>query len=148
MRVEIINDEYIKLFINSFYINSFDTSKSELALKIKKILDKVNNRYRLYLDGFYKANCYINKKNGLFIDLIKIDDNEFSRGVDYRIVIYDNNKFYIKCTDIDVDNYKIKKYNNSFYVDIDSIDNNDIDIANIIYGKDADKIFTSGKSIK
>ena len=148
MRVETISDEYIKIFINLFYIDSFDISKNELGLRIKKILDKVNLRYRLYLDGFYKVNCYINKKLGIFIDLIKIDDNEFSKGVDYRIVIYDNNKFYMKCDDIDVDNYTIKKYNNNFYIDIDSVNNNDIDISNIVYGKDADKIYGSGKSIK
>ena len=148
MRVETISDEYIKIFINLFYIDSFDISKNELALRIKKILDKVNMRYKLYLDGFYKVNCYINKKLGIFIDLIKIDDNEFSKGVDYRIVIYDNNKFYLECNDIDIKNYKIKKYNNSFYIDIDNMDNNDIDISSIIYGKNADKIFLSGKSIK
>ena len=148
MRVETISDEYIKIFINLFYIDSFDISKNELGLRIKKILDKVNLRYRLYLDGFYKVNCYINKKLGIFMDLIKIDDNEFSKGVDYRIVIYDNNKFYLECNDIDINNYKIIKYNNTFYIDIDSIDSNDIDISNIVYGKNADKIFLSGKSIK
>lgn len=153
MKVERINEELFDIFINFCYFKNVDLSnKIDLINVIKELLIKIDSRYNLNINGFYKIKVYPKDKIGIFLNIIKIDDNEFSSGSDFRIVIYPNEKFLLE-----TDNYEIldqnilkKYYNGKFYIDIDDIKNiyNIIDMGNIIYGKAVKKILTESINIK
>lgn len=153
MKVERINEELFDIFINFCYFKNVDLSnKIDLINVIKELLVKIDSRYNLNINGFYKIKVYPKDKIGIFLNIIKIDDNEFSSGSDFRIVIYSNEKFLLE-----TDNYEIldqnilkKYYNGKFYIDIDDIKNiyNIIDMGNIIYGKAVKKILTESINIK
>ena len=119
---------------------------------IKEILPSINNRYKLNLNGFYKIKSYFNDKVGLFLNVIKIDDNDFNNEADFRIILFQNEKFLFETEDYDlIKEYKSKRYyKNKFYVDIDDIENINrlVDMGGIIYGEEAKRIFVSAKKIK
>ena len=79
MKVEKINDDLINIYFNPFYFKDIDlNNKLELIEVIKDLIKKAESRYKLFLSGFYKIKVYPNKKLGVFLNIIKIDDNEFS----------------------------------------------------------------------
>lgn len=152
MRVEIVNDDIIDIFINHY--NFKDTpiyGKEDILELIKEYLFIINKRYRLNLSGFYKVKSYYNKKVGLYLNITKIDDNEFSSEADFRIILFQNEKFLFEVEDYDlIKDIKLKRYYNSmFYVDVDDIDNFDnlIDMGRIICGDEIRKILEYGKII-
>ncbi|MCI8346875.1 MAG: hypothetical protein HFJ12_02880 [Bacilli bacterium] len=153
MKVEIINSDIISVFINNFYFKDVDlTKKIEFVSIIKDLITKIDTRYKLNLNGFYKIKVYPHKKIGVFLDIIKIDDNEFSNGADFRIVVYQNEKFFLQTECYEQINSDIKKryYNHNFYIDINDID--DIyqltDIGTIIYGDSVKEMLCYGVLIK
>ncbi len=153
MKVEKINDELLSIFLNIYYFKKTDiNNKLELINIIKELLNKVENRFNLNLNGFYKINVYPNKKLGVFLDLIKIDDNEFTSGADFRIVIHQNEKFYLETDNYEDFKYiKRKKYfNRKFYINIEDLKNitKEIDLGNIIYGNDIKNILKEAKNVK
>lgn len=153
MKVEKINDKLLSIFLNIYYFKKTDiNNKLELINIIKELLNKVENRFNLNLNGFYKINVYPNKKLGVFLDLIKIDDNEFTSGADFRIVIHQNEKFYLETDNYEDFKYiKRKKYfNRKFYINIEDLKNitKEIDLGNIIYGNDIKNILKEAKNVK
>lgn len=148
-----INSELITVFINNFYFKDIDIDKKiDLISLIKDMIVKIDSRYKLNLKGFYKIKVYPHKKIGVFLDIVKIDDNEFSSGADFRIVVYPNEKFYLETDDYELIDIKAKKryYRHKFYVDIDDIKdiNLMLDRGEIIYGDDAKEVVYYGKIIK
>ena len=153
MKVEIINDDDIDIFINPYNMNDIGIYDKEYILKyIKDVLKKVNNRYQLNLSGFYKVKSYFNDKVGMFLNIIKIDDNDFNNDIDYRIILFQNEKFLFETEDYDIiKNIPNKKYyNNMFYVDIDFLDNISIlmDRGRVVYGDEVKKILHKSINIK
>lgn len=153
MRVEKISEDLYNIFINKLYFKDIDlTNKIELISIIKELLNKIETRYRLNLNGFYKIKVYPKKEIGVYLNVIKIDDNEFSSGADFRIVIYQNEKFFLETDNYEIlDKNKMKMYyDNKFYIDIDDIKdiNSIIDMGNIIYGKEAKTMLNESKKIK
>lgn len=153
MKVELINDDDLDIYVNPYNFNDISGSSKEIILNyIKEFISKINDRYKLNLSGFYKIKAYFNDKVGLFLNLIKIDDNEFNNEADFRIILFQNEKFFFETEDYDViKNYENKKYyNNKFYVDTDSIDNINelIDMGKIVYGDEAREIQIHSKNIK
>ncbi len=153
MRVEMINDEDIDIYINPYNFNDISCYDKDTILNcIKEFLLKINHRYKLNLSGFYKIKAYFNIKIGLFLNVIKIDDNEFSNEADFRIILFQNEKFLFETEEYDFikNTPNIRYYNNKFYVDIEQIDNINklIDMGRIIYGDDAKEILMSAKKIK
>lgn len=153
MKVEKINDELLSIFLNIYYFKKTDiNNKLELINIIKELLNKVENRFNLNLNGFYKINVYPNKKLGVFLDLIKIDDNEFTSWADFRIVIHQNEKFYLETDNYEDFKYiKRKKYfNHKFYINIEDLKNitKEIDLGNIMYGNDIKNILKEAKNVK
>ena len=89
LKVEKVGSDILTVFMSNFYFKDIDMDKKiELIGIIKEYIDKIDQRYRLNLNGFYKIKVYPNKKIGVFLEIIKIDDNEFSSGADFRIIIY------------------------------------------------------------
>ena len=63
MRIEIVNDEDIDIFINTYQFNGINLNDKETLLnEIKDILIKIDTRYRLNLNGFYKIKVYPNQR--------------------------------------------------------------------------------------
>ena len=85
-----------------------------LLNEIKDILIKIDTRYKLDLNGFYKIKVYPNQKIGVFLNIIKIDDNEFNQEADFRIIIYQNEPFLFE-----TEEYEIlpKNINKRYYKD-------------------------------
>lgn len=153
MKVEMIDSDLINVFINNFYFKNTDFEKKiELISIIKDLIAKMDYRYKLSLNGFYKIKVYPYKKIGVFLDIIKIDDNEFSNGADFRIVVYQNEKFYLETDNYEILDPKIEKryYRDKFYINLDDIKdiNKIIDLGNIIYGNDVKEMIYYSKIIK
>lgn len=153
MKVELINDDDLDIYVNPYNFNDISCCSKEIILNyIREVISKISDRYKLNLSGFYKIKAYFNDKVGLFLNLIKIDDNEFNNEADFRIVLFQNEKFLFETEDYDtIRNYENKMYyNNKFYVDTDSIDNMNqlIDMGKIVYGEEAREISTHSKNIK
>lgn len=153
MRVELVNEDDLDIYINPYNFNDINCYDKETIINyIKEFIVKINNRYRLNLSGFYKIKAYFNSKVGLFLNVIKIDDNEFNNDADFRIVLFQNEKFFFE-----TDNYEIIKiypnkryYKNKYYIDIDDIYNVNrlIDMGKIIYGEEAKEVIMNSKKIK
>lgn len=152
MKVEIINSEYLTVFLNKCYFDEIDLEKkSDIIVCIKDIISKIDSRYRLDLNGFYKIKVFPNKKLGVYLDIIKIDDNDFNDRADFRIVIYQDSNFYLEMDVCDIKNIDEKiYYNNNFYININDINNIDkyMDYGQIIYGDSAKEIEYYGKKLK
>lgn len=153
MRVEKINDEMINIYLNTFNFKNIDVeNKIELVAKIKEILSKVEQRYKVNFNGFYKVKVYPNKKIGVFLNILKIDDNEFSSGADFRIIVYLGEKFLLETSEYEQLDKNIEKrvLGDRFYIDLDHIKeiNKVIDLGNVIYGEDTEKILKESKLIK
>lgn len=153
MKVEIINEEDIDVFINPCHFNEINLNDKESLLKeIKIILTKIDSRYKLNLSGFYKIKVYPHKKIGIFLNIIKIDDNEFNQEADFRIIIYPDEVFYFETEEYDIIPKTTQKryYQGKFYINIEDIKDitSIIDMGKIIYGQDAKKILMKSKIIK
>ncbi len=152
MKVEKINEDLINIYFNPFYFKDIDlNNKLELVETIKNLLKKVEYRYKLFLSGFYKIKVYPNDKLGVFLNIIKIDDNEFSNTTDFRIVIYPNEKFFVETELYELFNdVEIRYYNNKFYIDIKDIDDviSISDMINVIYGNEVKDLLSSSIIIK
>lgn len=152
MKVEKINDDLINIYFNPYYFKDIDlNNKLELIEVIKDLIKKAESRYKLFLSGFYKIKVYPNKKLGVFLNIIKIDDNEFSNTTDFRIVIYPNEKFFLETELYELfNNVEMRYCNNKFYIDIDDVDNilPISDMVDVIYGSDVKKLLSNSIIIK
>lgn len=153
MSVELVNDDDLDIYVNPYNFNDIICYDKDTILSyIKEFILKINNRYKLNLSGFYKIKAYFSSKVGLFLNVIKIDDNEFNNEADFRIILFQNEKFLFETDDYDVikDTPNKKYYKNKFYVDIDDIYNvnNLIDMGKIVYGDEAKQILMCSKKIK
>lgn len=153
MKIEIVNDEDIDIFINAYQFNGINLKDKETLLnEIKDILIKIDTRYKLNLNGFYKIKVYPNQKIGVFLNIIKIDDNEFNQEADFRIIIYQNEPFLFETEEYEILPKNINKryYKDKFYIDVEDIEDiiPIIDMGNIVYGSSAKKIIQTSKIVK
>lgn len=120
MRIEMIDFDNYVIFLNNVYLNKIDfNNKEEITKYIKKFIFSIN--YKLNINGFYKVYVFCNKKIGMFIKLIKIEDNLYVNNLDLRIIVNINCDFYYK-----TDNYYtipsncvVRYYDNNYYCLID-----------------------------
>lgn len=124
-------DEYL-IFLNNIYTNDLDfKDEHKLEKSFKKIVINMKKKYNIDLFGFYEVSVFYNKKIGSLFKIIKIDNyNLYNRNVDLKIIICLNCCFYFKTLDFDIiKNYKnINYYNNEFYINVDDIDDNMINL--------------------
>lgn len=86
MKIYKVDDTGYKIY---YYGNDID--KNSLYEKVKNIVKSVQKK--LKLDGFYKAKV-LYKKIGLFIELIRIDDNFCKNTLDLKIEISDDDVYF------------------------------------------------------
>lgn len=146
MRLDIIDDNSYKIFINSNYIKDIDVkNKDELGKIVKEIIIKIKNIYNIMLEGFYEVHVYPLKYLGIILEIRNID-NYLNRTVDLRIVVHNDEEIYINIYLLElIKNYKNIKYlNNSFYLNINDLKKEDIytliESSNIIYGEELSNI--------
>lgn len=142
MKLEILDEDSYKIFINDDYIKQIDiNNKEDLSNNIKSIIVKIKKVYDIILEGFYEVHVYPINNIGLILEIKNID-SYLSKSIDLRIIVHNEEEMYIKFSRYEL----IKKYNNIkylnnyFYLNANEINKKDkyhlIEFANIIYGDD------------
>jgi len=127
--------------------------KQEIITLVKNTVLKVNKIYHLNLQGFYKVRVYLNKKIGLVIEIIQVDDISIHPTIDLRVLVYFDQDFYIEVDDYDVLplHKKVIFVNDKFYIDVCSLDDKEIsyllEFGRVIYKIDEIENFYLGKVI-
>ena len=140
MKIEIAGTDNYNIFINNLYIENINyNEKEEVTNIVKKILMSLKNR--LKLRGFYKVKVFPNDKLGLFLELIKLEDLEFSNNLDLRIIVYFDEKIFFETEDYFIINDCNEKrfLNGNFYCIVDDkfdmlLDK--IEFGRFVYGKE------------
>lgn len=142
MRLEIIDDDIYKVFINGLYTNDIDLNNKEtLGNYIKEIILKLKKIYNIKLQGLYEVHVYNIKFIGMILEIKNID-NYFGKSVDLKIIVHNDEEIYLRITNYElIEDYKNVKYvNNYFFLNIDSLDKEDIynlvENYSIVYGDD------------
>ena len=148
MKISTLEDKII-IHLNKNITNLKD--RESLENYIKSIISIIKKKNIEIKSGLYVAKVYQNTNYGLIIELELMEELELFRDiVDLKILIYDNSKMYLEIDDYFlVIDYKKKKYNNKFYLDISELDKKDLisllEFGNIIYGDNINKIELYGK---
>lgn len=143
MRIEINSADKIFIFINILNVSS--TEKSDLIDTVKDIIIKYRNR--LKLRGFYKVKVYVNERVGLFIDLCKIDDIDYSNALDLRVLVFYDEKVYFGTDDYFVLEgcRKVRYFGEEFYCDVSDVDVlRVVEFGHFIYGDEVLKVLEKG----
>ena len=146
MKLEILDEDSYKIFINDDYIKQIDiNNKEDLSNNIKSIIVKIKKVYDIILEGFYEVHVYPINNIGLILEIKNID-SYLSKSIDLRIIVHNEEEMYIKFSRYEL----IKKYNNIkylnnyFYLNVNEINKKDkyhlIEFANIIYGDDLSEV--------
>lgn len=119
MHIELQSLNKIFMFVNICYVSSLQ--KIDLIEEVKNIILKY--RVKLRLKGFYKVKVFVNEKVGLFIEMCKIDELEYSNTLDLRILVFYDEDVYFETDDYFVLEgcEKIRFYNNKFYCDVKNV---------------------------
>ena len=140
-------DSY-RIFVNKLYIKDVNLDEKEaIILAVKDIIQKL--KQKLQLRGFYKVKVFPNKNIGLFIEIIQLEDLEFSNNLDLRVIVYFDEKFYFETEDY----FTIQKYDNVMFLDDkfyclidDSFDDmfEIVEFGRLIYGKEVINLLNKG----
>lgn len=137
MRVERLGEQKFLIFVNSLYLSTISSSRDEIVESVKTLLLKL--RYRLHLQGFYKVKVYLHTKVGMFLELIQLEKFDYDYTLDFRVLVYLDEKIYFKTRDYfvlpDTDIYYLDGY---YYCNVDDISDIEyiIEFGEFIYGKD------------
>ena len=122
MKIEVISNKELFIFVNSLYIkvNNY-SNKDEIISVVKSFIIKLKNR--LKLRGFYKIKVYVKEKIGLFIELLKLEDIDRLDGLDLRVIVYFDEDIYFKTDDFFVifGLPNIRYFNGYYYCLVDDI---------------------------
>ena len=141
MKVNIIDDNNIIVFLNKFNIKNIDFKNKDCIEKnFRNIFLKLKRIYELNIKGYYTINAYIDEYYGAILE-IEHEDIEyfdcFETQVDMHVnVIYDN-KFLYKINDIFMlDEALLKKleiyiFKDEYYINLDKVFN-DYEIGKIL----------------
>lgn len=136
MKIERLDDKHYFIFLNIMYLNDIQINKEDIIRVVSEFLKKIKNK--LLLNGFYKVKVYLEKRIGLFLDLIQIEDSDYYNYVDFRIVVYLDEKIYFRTKDYFLlpKNCSIYYFQDYFYCDVNDIDNilDVIEFGDFIYG--------------
>lgn len=147
MKIESTSFSDFSIFINRDYLDIDDYKDQDQVVKYVKILVK-KLRNKLNLKGFYKLKVFVNNIIGLFVDVIKIDDLEYSNILDLRVIVFLDSDIYFETDDYFLisDNKKIIFYDDKFYCSVVDLDNiyNYLEFGNFIYGDEVLKILEQG----
>ena len=70
--MKLIIDENIVIFLDKIYLQTIDlTNQNQIQKKLIKLINKLQNRYTLDLNGYYSVFIYKDENYGLIIDMQK-----------------------------------------------------------------------------
>ncbi len=148
MKIEMLTKDSYRIFVNKLYIKDVNLDEKEaIILAVKDIIQKL--KQKLQLRGFYKVKVFPNKNIGLFIEIIQLEDLEFSNNLDLRVIVYFDEKFYFETEDY----FTIQKYDNVMFLDDkfyclidDSFDDmfEIVEFGRLIYGKEVINLLNKG----
>ena len=151
----VINDDFIVLCLNRFYIKSIDFNDKEILQNyIKKLLLKLQDKYSLEFIGYYNITIYVDKNYGVIIEVKKeqleyLDYFGSTLEINTRIL---EDSFLYEVSSVDFsDNYLIYTLNGKIYIRIKKIISNVQmgtileKVNKIIYGKERKKITKKAK---
>ena len=149
MKIEVNGKDNYNIFINSNYVGNVDFfSKEEIISFIKDIIMKIKKRLRL--NGFYKVKVFPQKKIGMFVELYKLDELEYSNNLDLRVVVYLDEICFFETDDY----FLIEHYNNKRYMDgkffciVDEFFDeilSKVEFGRFIYGKEVINLLNNGR---
>jgi len=104
MKVIIIDDDNIIVFLNKFNIKNIDfDSKENIEKNFRNIFLRLKHIYNLNIKGYYNINIYTDKFYGAVLE-IEHEDIEyfdyFDNKVDMRVNVVSDSKFLYKIKDI------------------------------------------------
>ena len=149
MKIEVSGKNNYNIFINRQYTGNMDFfNKEELISFIKEFILKI--RSRLNLRGFYKVKVFPQNYVGLFIELIKLDDLEFSNNLDLRVIVCFDEKFFYETDDYFlIENCNEKRYlDRKFFCIVDDCFEeilSKVEFGRFIYGKEVINLLNKGR---
>lgn len=151
MKIEFISNDSFSIFINKNYFKNVDYSDKECIIEVvKNLILKIKTK--LNMCGFYKVKVYVNKKVGLFLDVIKIENIEFSNNVDLRVIVGLDEDIFYELDDIlflsrDI---PIRKLNDKFYVNVNDIDNiyDILELGRYVYGDELRDVLNKSRMLQ
>ena len=143
LKIEFIDDNSFTVY---YITKDRFTEVEDYKIMFKYINEELEEKYNYTMHGYYDVNVYTNE-NIYILDFIYIDD--YGRR-DFNVSIFLNSKILYKFYDSDLINGIKYYYNDSFYVDINSI-LNDIrlyEYGSIVYGDEAELIIRKAITVK
>ena len=150
MRVEIISKNKLLIYINNiFFKNETWDDKDKIIKTIKKYIIRLKNNYHIKLRGFYKVRAFPNKKIGTFIEMEKLDEDDYD-SIELRIIVDFKEKLFFKFYEYEYipNNSNYILYDNFYYVDIKDIEEDIIsfiELGEIVYERSIPDMKWKGK---
>ena len=122
MSIKYIDELTFDIYIKKEFINNIDfNNKEEIEKYLKKLFKLLNNKYNIFIEGFYDITIYIDKYYGIILHLEKelLDYYEYYKNqVDMRLITI-NTEFMYLVNDIPlniIDKIKIENKDNNIYI--------------------------------
>jgi hypothetical protein len=153
MRLEIIDDDNYKIFINNCYSEKIDVdNKEELGKYIKNIILKLKKMYNVTLQGLYEIHVYVVDLIGIILEINNMD-NYFRKTIDLKIIVHSDEEIYLKVLrDELIEQYNdLKYFDKYFYLNVKELKEKDvyrlIENYNVVYGDELSIIKTKWTSL-
>lgn len=149
MKIEVSGKNNYNIFLTREYVKCIDISSNEAIIQfIKDYISKIKTRFNL--TGFYKAKVFPKDNLGIFIELIKLDESDFSNNLDLRIIVYFNEKIFYETDDYYlIENCNSKRYfDGKFFCIVDDCFDDllsKVEFGRFIYGKEVNNLLNKGK---
>lgn len=160
--MKLIIDENIVIFLDKLYLNNIDLKDYNLIeKKLIKLINKIQNKYLIDLNGYYNVYIYKDENYGIIIDMQKEEleyIDYFNEQLEFNIEVIEDSFLY-KIDDILrlekplLNKFIIYKNKDNLYLKPkEKISNIELGIilenSEIIYGAQADKIKKKSQIIK
>lgn len=154
--MKVLRDEDGNFIIYLFHLKNEESleEKQEIIKLVKETVLKANKMYHLNLKGFYKVRVYMNKKVGLVIEIINVDDISISNAIDLRVLVYFDQDFYIGVDNFDFlpAHKKVTFVDNKYYIDVNTLSERELfsllELGEVIYKIDLIDNFYLGRVIR
>jgi len=161
VRVSVISDDEIIVFLNKIYFEGFDfNNETKLERHFKRIFKSLIENYNIDVNNCYNVTVYSDSNYGFILKIIKNDDDYYSYFVDQIDMDIEVEKgeflYEIDYIDLDIDILPyVKIYQNNYKLYLKIVDKIDafklgkiIEKSEVIYGYQAQKILQTSKEVK
>lgn len=160
VKLTLQNNEII-IYLNKTYIKNIDLqNKKILENYLNKLLNKIKNKYELYISGYYDVKIYLSEEYGIIINIEKenLDYPEYFAGeIDMNISVIED-RFLYEVENIDIPKSILKKLEKYKFLDkiyLHPKENlSDIELGvilentKLIYGEKAKQILAKSRKIE